>query len=96
MLDQETIASNDSTSATTKNAVQKLDNPDTEPGVSEANTAPSPAPRPNQYDTAQVEELEWEIRKITGKRRTSLGWEYEVVWARSWVPQNELGNAQKS
>ena len=84
-------------SATTENAAQKPDNPDTEPGVSEATTAalPSPAPRPNPNDTAQVEELEWEIRKITGKRHTSLGWEYEVVWAKSWVPRKELGNAQR-
>ena len=74
MLDQKTTASNNSTSATIKNAAQKLNNSDIKPGISKATTAalPSPVPCLNQKDTVQVEELEWEIRKITGKRHTSL------------------------
>ena len=57
--DQETIASNDSMSATTENTAQKPDNSDTELSVSEAITAalPSPALHLNPNDTVQVEEL---------------------------------------
>ena len=72
--DQETIASNNSMSATTENAAQKPDNPDIESDVNEATITalPSPVPCLNPNDTVQVEELEWKIRKITGKRHTSL------------------------
>ena len=94
---QKTIASNDSMSATTENAAQKPDNPDIKSDVNKATTAalPSPASCLNLNNTVQVKELEWEIKKITGKRHTSLGWEYKVVWAKLWMPQKELGNVQR-
>ena len=72
--DQETTASNNSTFTTTKNTAQKLNNSDIKSGINKATTAalPSPASYLNQKDTVQIKELEWEIRKITGKRHTSL------------------------
>ena len=75
VLDQKTFASNDSMSATTENAAQKPDNPDIKLSINKITTAalPSPAQHPNLNNTVQVEELKWEIRKITGKRHTSLG-----------------------
>ena len=95
--DQETIASNDSMSATTENAAQKSDNSDTESGVNEATITalPSSAPHSNPNNTVQVKELEWKIRKITGKKHTSLKWEYKVVWAKSWISWKKLRNAQR-
>ena len=80
-LNQKTIASNDSMSATTENTAQKPDNPDIKPDINEATTAalPSPALCLNPNNTVQIKELKWEIKKITEKRHTSLGWKYKVV-----------------
>ena len=60
MLDQKTIASNDSTSATTNNAAQKLNNLDTKLGINKVTITalPSPVLHLNQNDTTQVEEPE--------------------------------------
>ncbi|MCJ1232485.1 hypothetical protein MMC14_000438 [Varicellaria rhodocarpa] len=47
------------------------------------------------------EEGEWQITRILGKRpvnrkgNTRKGWEYQVEWATSWVPGDELGNARE-
>ena len=46
-------------------------------------------------DEAQVEESEWEIKKILAKRQTTSGMEYKVRWENTWIPKGGLGNAEK-
>ncbi len=50
-----------------------------------------------QDDSASDEEGddEWEITRITGRRCTRNGIEYELEWRRTWKPEIELGNAQR-
>jgi hypothetical protein len=47
-----------------------------------------------QRDSA-LDEEEWEIVKIVGKRRTRSGYECNVRWKNTWLPRSELGNAQE-
>ncbi len=44
---------------------------------------------------AALEEQEWEITKIVGKRRAGKGCEYKVRWRSTWLLRSELGNAQR-
>ena len=57
----------------------------------------APPPRPKRASghnkAVPLESQQWEIRKIISKRRTRWGCEYNVVWANSWLPRSELGNA---
>lgn len=48
----------------------------------------SPAPSP------ALEEEQWEIRKIVGKRRVGKGYQYRVRWKDTWLSGSEMGNAQ--
>ncbi|KAL2046936.1 hypothetical protein N7G274_000954 [Stereocaulon virgatum] len=52
---------------------------------------PSPAPAP----VVEEEVVEWEIRKIVGKRRVGKGYEYRVRWKGTWPARRELGNAER-
>ena len=42
-----------------------------------------------------MKEEEWEIVRIVDKRWTERGYEYEVCWEKTWLLENELGNAQE-
>ena len=42
-----------------------------------------------------MDEEEWEIVKIVGKRRTGRGDEYKVYWKERWLLESDLGNAQE-
>lgn len=59
--------------------------------------APPSRPKraPGQSKPAHMESQQWEIKKVISKRRTRRGWEYKVVWANSWLPRSELGNARR-
>ena len=46
-------------------------------------------------DEVQIEELEWEIKKILDRRQTMSGTKYKVRWKNTWLPKDELGNARK-
>ncbi|KAA6413106.1 MAG: hypothetical protein FRX48_02850 [Lasallia pustulata] len=48
-----------------------------------------------QGDEAQVEELEWGVKKILDKRETMSGTECKVRWEDTWLPIDELGHARK-
>ncbi|KAL9607270.1 MAG: hypothetical protein Q9167_007801, partial [Letrouitia subvulpina] len=52
------------------------------------------SPRFESRNTA-FEEQEWEVAKITGKRRAGKGYEYKVCWKDTWLPKNELENARR-
>jgi len=41
-----------------------------------------------------LEEEEWEIGRIFGKRRAGKAYEYRVGWMDTWLPRSELGNAK--
>ncbi len=41
-----------------------------------------------------LDEEEWEIARIVGKRRRGKGYEYRVCWKETWLLESELGNAQ--
>ena len=47
---------------------------------------------PSQFQARHVtlEDEEWEITEIIGKRRI----EYKVRWKDTWLPHSDLGNAQ--
>ncbi len=49
----------------------------------------------SQRDAALVEKQQWELKKTVDKRHTKREWEYKVVWADSWVHENELENAER-
>lgn len=70
-----------------------------EHGTAMVVTSPSastpPLPQPSEAQTCVLEEEEWEIRKIVGKRRVGKGYEYKVRWRDTWLPRSELGNAQR-
>ena len=59
----------------------------------------APPPRPKRTSghrkAVYLESQQWEIKKIIGKRRSSRGYEYNVVWTDSWLPRRELGNARR-
>ncbi len=42
-----------------------------------------------------MDEEEWEIRRIVGKRRGGKGYDYKVCWKDTWLRDCELGNAQE-
>ncbi len=42
-----------------------------------------------------MDEEEWEIVRIVGKRRRGRGYEYKVCWKETWLLERELGNAQE-
>ena len=42
-----------------------------------------------------LDEAEWEIVRIVGKRRRGKGYEYKVCWKKIWLLERELGNAQE-
>ena len=52
-------------------------------------------PQQSEARSSVLEEEEWEIRKIIGKRRAGKGYEYKVRWKDTWLPRNELGNARR-
>ena len=49
------------------------------------------APRPQNLD--ENSDDDWEIRKIIDMRETKRGREYKVVWASTWVKEQDLKNA---
>ncbi len=56
------------------------------------------SPPPSQQSKARIyvlEEKEWEIKKILGKRRVGKGYEYGVRWKDGWLRGSELGNARR-
>ncbi|MCJ1386983.1 hypothetical protein MMC17_010112 [Xylographa soralifera] len=67
---------------------QNLDN--------QAATSPLPLKQAQEHgDESQVEEPEWEIKKILARRKTLSGSEYKVQWKDTWLPKSGLGKAQK-
>jgi len=52
-------------------------------------------PQQSEASPLVLEEEEWEIRSILGKRRAGTGYEYKVRWKDTWLPKSELGNAQR-
>ena len=62
----------------------------------QAATSPLPLEQAwEQGDKAQVEELEWGVKKILDKRETISGTECKVRWEDTWLPIDELGHARK-
>ena len=58
-------------------------------------TVPPPlAERPQDQGGSALDEEEWEIVRIVGKRRRGKGYEYKVCWKETWLLECELGNAQ--
>ncbi len=49
----------------------------------------------SKSDPLVFEEVEWEIRKIIGKRRAGKGYEYKVRWKDTWMAKCELANAKR-
>ena len=59
-------------------------------------TVPPPlAERPQDQGGLVLDEEEWEITRIVGKRRRGKGYEYKVCWKETWLLERELGNAQE-
>jgi len=59
-------------------------------------TATPPLPKQHQdQGGSALDEEEWEIVRIVGKRRRGKGYEYKVCWKRTWLRECELGNAQE-
>ncbi len=56
---------------------------------------PTLAERPQDQGTSALNEEEWEITRIVGKRRRGKGYEYKVCWKKTWLLERELGNAQE-
>ena len=59
-------------------------------------TVPPPlAERPQDPGGLALDEEEWEIVRIVGKRRRGKGYEYKVCWKETWLLERELRNAQE-
>ena len=59
-------------------------------------TLPPPlVERPQDQGGSALNEEEWEIVRIVGKRRRGKGYEYKVCWKKTWLLERELGNAQE-
>ena len=58
-------------------------------------TVPPPlAERPRDQGGSALDEEEWEIVRIVGKRPRGKGYEYKVCWKETWLLECKLGNAQ--
>ena len=51
--------------------------------------------QPQVQGGSVLDEEEWEIVRIVGKRRRGKGHEYKVCWKKTWLRECELGNAQE-
>ncbi len=51
--------------------------------------------QPQDQGGSALDEEEWEIVRIVGKRRRGKGYEYKVCWKKTWLLEYELGNAQE-
>jgi len=51
--------------------------------------------QPQDQGGSALDEEEWEIVRIVGKRRRGKGYEYKVCWKKTWLLEHELGNAQE-
>jgi len=51
--------------------------------------------QPQNQGGSALDEEEWEIVRIVGKRRREKGYEYKVCWKKTWLLERELGNAQE-
>ena len=61
-----------------------------------ASPVPPPlAERPQDQGGSALDEEEWEIIRIVGKRRRGKGYEYKVCWKETWLLERELENAQE-
>lgn len=54
---------------------------------------PSLVERPQNQEASALNEEEWEIVRIVGKRRKGKVYEYKVCWKETWLFERELGNA---
>ena len=54
-----------------------------------------PPPRQSEAGLSLLEEEEWEVRRILGKRWVEKGSEYKVRWKDTWLPRSQLANAQR-
>lgn len=59
------------------------------------NAITSPPSPQSQIQNTALEQQEWEIAEIVGKKRAGKGYEYRVHWKDTWLRKNELGNAQR-
>ena len=51
--------------------------------------------QPQDQGSSALDEEEWEIVRIVGKRRRGKDYEYKVCWKKTWLLERELGNAQE-
>jgi hypothetical protein len=58
-------------------------------------TTPPLLEQHQDQEGSTLNEEEWEIVRIVGKRRRGKGYEYKVCWKRTWLRECELGNAQE-
>ena len=66
------------------------------PVASLPSAAPPPPPQQSKARTLALEQDEWEVRSIVGKRRVGKkGFEYKVRWKDTWLRRSELTNAQR-
>ena len=63
-------------------------------GANPPNASPPSLPCQPEARTSVLEEEEWEVRKIVGKRQAGKGYEYRVRWKDTWLRRSELGNAR--
>ncbi len=66
--------------------------------ASPPNAITPPLPQQSQGQGGSVSDKEdgkWEIVRIVTKRRRRGGDEYKVRWKSTWLPESELGNAQR-
>ncbi len=54
-----------------------------------------PQPQGQEGSAWDEEDDEWEIVRLVGERRRKGGDEYQVRWKSTWLPESELGNAQR-
>ena len=54
-----------------------------------------PSPQQSEARASALEQNEWEVRRIIGKRRAGKVAEYRVRWKDMWLRRSELGNAKR-
>jgi len=65
------------------------------PSTSPPSASPSAPAQRSEAPTPALEEEEWEIRRIVGKRRAGKDDDYKVRWKDTWMAKCELAIAKR-
>ena len=75
--------------------VVREDDRGAEPVASPPSAAIPPFPEESEARIPALEQEEWEVSRIVGRRRVGKVVEYKVRWKNTWLSRSNLGNARE-